>query len=64
MNIFKKIKQMFIEEIVSTGLCPCSGKCCNKPETYCPSHYCREDVCEDCFTSRCRNCHSECSCDL
>jgi len=47
-----------------TGLCPCSGQCCDKPKTYCPKHKCIEDVCEDCFVSECKNCGSWCCCDL
>ena len=46
------------------GFCPCSEKCCDNTDTFCPPHTCYEDVCESCFVSRCKNCGAECCCDL
>jgi hypothetical protein len=45
--------------------CPCSGRCCEAPDTYCPPHECdAEDICEGCFVSECKNCGGYCACDL
>lgn len=54
--------ECFAEKNVS--LCPCSGECCEKPDTFNPEHTCSEDVCEGCFVSECRNCGGWCVCDL
>lgn len=52
-------------EKLELDLCPCSGKCCDKPELFCPDHICEsEDFCESCFVSECSNCHNSCACDL
>lgn len=56
-----------MEELNSNklGLCPCSGKCCDKPHIICPDHECEyEDFCEDCFVNECNNCGGWCCCDL
>lgn len=53
------------KEDKQTGLCPCSGKCCDKPDLFCPEHVCKfSDICEDCFTNECNNCGNSCCCDL
>lgn len=57
------IKKINIEFKILEG-CPCSNECCTKPKTYTPRHACAEDVCEECFVTKCRNCGKECSCDL
>ena len=45
--------------------CPCSESgCCANPDVFCPEHICVEDVCEECFVSKCRNCGNSCCCDL
>lgn len=52
-------------EKLELDLCPCSGKCCDKPKLFCPEHTCEsEDICESCFVSECSNCHNSCACDL
>ena len=52
------------EQLENMRLCPCSKKCCDNCNIYCPNHTCREDICEDCFVSKCRSCGAECVCDL
>lgn len=47
-----------------TDFCPCSGKCCDKPDIYCPEHECKESICESCFDNECKNCGNWCACDL
>jgi len=44
--------------------CPCSGKCCDKPDLFTPEHNCCESVCEDCFVTECGSCYKSCCCDL
>ncbi len=57
--------QGLVNKPVLTGDCPCSlAGCCDKPDIYCPKHICKEEVCEQCFVSKCRRCASVCACDL
>lgn len=54
----------------SPGECPCSKKCCDKPDNFTvPAHDCVEDdpteaICEGCYITECGSCRSKCGCDI
>ena len=45
--------------------CPCSDSCCDDPNLITPKHDCPEnELCEECYISKCINCGDSCYCDL